>query len=236
MTISKIGFKTDSIFISWGSGKFAEVRKDLFKFPEVKSFSVTSSVIRRFPDLNFTSFKFFAELADSYDGIDSVVVTNNEAAVSIRLDQGTGDKQFLREIFSFQIPGLISPNSLVGQEFKVNFYIGGEVYTSNRTGNATRIINEEIKFISPANNAIYDNPVRLSWYAFAPGFNHTYTAEILLDDITPQTVWKKEGLPSGTTSVEVEVPLPAGVYIWVIYCVDQFGNTSRSKPASFVVR
>ncbi len=236
LTISKIGFKTDSIFISWGNGKFAEVRKELFKFPEAKSFSVTSSVIRRFPDLKFTSFKFFMELADSYDGIDSVVVTNNAPAVSIPLDQGAGDQQFIREIFSFQIPGQVSPNSLVGQEFMVNFYIGGEVYTSNRSGNVTRIIEEEIKFISPANNAIYYNPVSLSWHAFDPGFNHTYTAEILLDDITPQTVWKKEGLPSGTTSVEVDVSLPAGSYIWVIYCVDQFGNTSRSKPASFVVR
>jgi len=236
LIISKTGFKTDSIFISWSNGKLAEVKKELLKFPEIKTFSVTSSVIRRFPDLKFTSFKFFVELVDSYQGLDSVVVTNNASAVSISLDPGPGGRQFLREIFSFQSPGLVSPNSLIGQEFKASFHTGGEVYTSSLNRNVTRIIDEEIKFISPANNVGYPNPVSLSWQAFNPGFNHTYTVEILLDDITPLTVWKKEGIPSGTTRAEVDVPLPSGGYIWVIYCVDEFGNTSRSKPASFLVR
>ncbi len=236
LTISKEGFKTDSIYISWGSEKVAEVRKELFRFPEIKAFSVTSSVIRRFPDLKFTSFKISIELAGLYEGIDSVVVTNETSGVVLLLDRGTGGAQFNREVFSFQIPGLISPYALVGQQFKVSFYIQGEVYTPTVTGSVTRIIDQEIKFTSPANNAVYDNPVSLSWQLFDPGFNHSYTAEILLDDITPQTVWKKENIPGGEVGTDVEISLPPGNYIWVVYCVDQFGNTSRSKPASFVVR
>jgi hypothetical protein len=57
-----------------------------------------------------------------------------------------------------------------------------------------------------------------------------FTAEII-----PQLVWEKRQLAAATDSCLVGQSLQPGEYFWVIWALDEFGNRTRSKPASFKV-
>ena len=58
-----------------------------------------------------------------------------------------------------------------------------------------------------------------------------FTGEFILEQI-----YSKSDIPSDSTQWTVEKQLSPGDYHWVIWCIDEFQNRSRSKPASFTVQ
>jgi hypothetical protein len=73
-------------------------------------------------------------------------------------------------------------------------------------------------------------------------FSYTYTLECLqVNAGTESLVWSKANLSS--TTLQLQFPgdgsvltLASGSYVWRISVIDNFGNSSRSKEAAFVVR
>ncbi|MBK7867073.1 MAG: hypothetical protein IPJ75_08840 [Ignavibacteriales bacterium] len=236
LLIEKFGFKTDSIFVDWNNADNIQLRRSLLKFPLPVKLSIVSNTLNRFPDLKFYSFLVAVELAESNEFIDSIIVESRVKKIKFKLDKQPGDRNFEKELFSFQIEGLTSPFSIVDEVFDPVFYLSGGVTFSPGPISVTRVIDQEVKFLSPANGTIVGSSFRLLWEKFSPGWDHSYSVEIYLNDLTPILVLQKEKIDKNETGVNINQELPPGDYFWVVYSKDSFGNSTRSKPASFSVR
>ncbi len=95
-----------------------------------------------------------------------------------------------------------------------------------------RIIKDEIILESPINYDSTSSKPTLIWRRFTPGFKFFYNVEIYNDEFPPSIVWSKKNIDMDSISVSVDTDLPSGNYFWVLWCVDQFLNRARSRPAS----
>lgn len=236
LLIEKSGFRTDSIFVDWNNGDKIQLRRSLLKFPVPVKLSIVANTLNRFPDLKFYSFLAEIELAESNEFIDSIIVESRSKKIKFKLDRQPGDRDFKKELFSFQIEGLSSPFSIVDEVFDPVFFLSGGITFNPGPIMVTRVIDQEVKFLTPANGQIVGSSFRLIWEKFSPGWDHSYSVEVYLDDLTPILVWQKEKIDKNETGVDVNQQLPPGDYFWVVFCKDSFGNSTRSKPASFSVR
>ncbi len=102
-------------------------------------------------------------------------------------------------------------------------------------GDVQRVMREEVIFISPSGNETTPAQPVLNWQEYQAGFIFTLQLQVFKADIIPELVWEKIQLAAETVTCTVDQVLPAGEYFWVIWAVDEFGNRTRSKPASFKV-
>ena len=108
----------------------------------------------------------------------------------------------------------------------------------------TRIIEDEATPIYPSslNNDTTGSTPLLEWSPPNVTFIYSYTLVHFSRDFWNGTVvWTYPGLSFGNE--ELQYPndksgqtLQAGNYVWTISVVDEFGNYSRSKESSFVVK
>jgi hypothetical protein len=101
-----------------------------------------------------------------------------------------------------------------------------------------RIIRNQITFDSPANLSKVQQKPTLKWKKFSPGFNFKYLVQVFTAGIVQQQpVWQKDLISQDDVEVLVTTALTPGQnYYWVIWCIDDYQNRSRSKPATFVVQ
>jgi hypothetical protein len=135
--------------------------------------------------------------------------------------------------FDFQVDDL---SELIGIKFDfiVKDVNGNEYLIGSEKLN--RIIKEEMILESPIDYDSTSSKPILRWRRFIPGFKFKYQVEIYNDEFPPTVVWSKKDIDMDSTSVEVDSNLPSGNYFWVLWCVDQFLNRARSRPASFRVK
>ena len=101
-----------------------------------------------------------------------------------------------------------------------------------------RVIQETPEVIAPNNNAVITAaPLLFQWRVATAPF--PYTQEIEIQDVLdPDSRTILPGIPPGTTAKNYSgggLP-PAGTYVWTVKIVDEFGNSSRSRPAAFQVQ
>ena len=101
-----------------------------------------------------------------------------------------------------------------------------------------RVLQEVPEIISPMNNVVITSaPLYFQWRTGAVPFPYTQEVEIQ-DVLDPESKTILPGIPMGTTIKSYSgggLP-PAGNYIWTVKIVDEFGNSSRSKPAAFQIQ
>jgi len=100
----------------------------------------------------------------------------------------------------------------------------------------SRIIEETSETISPVDRESTGPSPTLAWTSMALSFPFTFRVQIdrIVAGInTP--AWEKEAIDSNDTTISVDKVLASGEYRWTVSVVDEFGNTSTSKPAAFVV-
>jgi hypothetical protein len=97
------------------------------------------------------------------------------------------------------------------------------------------VIRQEVVFISPSGNEVTSSQPDLTWQPYTPGFDFYLQLQIFTSEIIPQLVWGRNQVSADSVSYTVDQELPPGEYFWVIWAVDDFGNRTRSKPASFRV-
>ncbi len=100
-----------------------------------------------------------------------------------------------------------------------------------------RIIDQEPEILSPKDRAAADSTKPLlKWKLFSAvfPFTHGIRVERIVAGI-PALAWEKSGLESTVAAVRVDKVLAPGEYRWTVSVTDEFGNTSTSTPAAFVV-
>ena len=100
-----------------------------------------------------------------------------------------------------------------------------------------RVINESAVALAPAELALISNGLpEYRWTGVTLPFPFTYQINVLRVEANIQTRTQTiTGVPGDHLSFQATEALPAGEYIWSVSIVDEFGNKSRSREASFRV-
>jgi len=231
---SKEGYISDSVFVAWDQNNEKHFELFLNAYPVIENSQAYSIILNRYPSLQIEQLEIRVELTDLDNDIDSVSVTNSYLGKKFYLSFNIMNKWHERTFSAFDL-GVVHIDEVIGHPFKIqakdlydHAFELGEI-------SIERVIHDEVIFTSPSGNDTTDVSPTLSWQQFSPGYKFTYMLEIYTSEISPQKIWQKDNLPDTTTSHDVDVSLNAAEYFWVIWAVDEFGNRSRSKPASFIV-
>jgi hypothetical protein len=231
------GFSTDSQKVIWNGLKKYSLRENLNDVPSLDSISIYSSITNKYsgPEYQLT---FDIYVSDADDDIDSVNI----------LCPGLSINQFIPKItsghfngkFSDLDLGLTSFDELIGKNFDVyaktvkgiRFYVG--------TSDVKRIIHDEIEIISPINSdTLSTNNPLLRWKRYLSGFSFNYRLEIYTDEPEPKLLWSLDNVSSDSISILVDKIIKPTAdnnkFFWDIWCIDEYKDQARSKPASFVI-
>jgi len=234
LTIQKDGYSTDSIYIDWKNKKNYSVQSFLNEIPKLDSLALFTTVLNQFPDIQTATLEVKVKVSDKDNDIDSVFIENHELGVKLDLVYNATSKMY-EKIFNQADLNIDDIEEAVGLQFSI---LVKDLFSKSHTigsDKLNRIIKQEIILDYPLNGDTVSNLPTLKWRRFTPGFDFTYTAEILTDDFPPATVWQKEKISADSIAVTITATLPSRGYFWVLWCVDKFSNKSRSKPASFRV-
>lgn len=228
------GYRPESIFVNWYTDRFY---KEFFlnQIPKLDSAEFYSVLINQYPNIQNVNLIVRAKIIDKDNDLDSVLIQNQSMNIRIPLNYNTQTKFFEGEFseYDFGVDDLIE---LIGVQldFIVKDINGFEFKIGDKKLN--RIIKDEILLESPINYDSTSSKPLLIWRRFMPGFKFTYNVEIYDDKFPPAIVWSKSNISMDSTSIQVDSNLSSGNYFWVLWCVDQFLNRARSRPASFRVK
>lgn len=234
LTFEKSGFFVDSLFVRWGGQKSIALQHALDALPVLDSVFVYT-VVKNTYSLRRYSLVVRVQVIDD-DDVDSVWVSNTELQLWKKLTKESATT-FGREFFDYDLT-IASFEELVGRPLSIIAHDGNNRTLTIGSGLVTRVIQQEIELLSPLNQDTVTNPPRLRWRRFEPGFRFTYRLEVYTDEPDPHRVWSKANVSSDSVSIvtdSITIRAPENRYFWVNWCIDEFNNQSRSKPASFIL-
>ncbi len=234
LIVSKEGYLTDSTFINNFKSQVA-AQFLLNEKPRLDSLTVYSVLSNRYPSLTTCRVVIKCILTDRDNDIDSVYVENPHLGIRKYLEFNV-DERLYEKTWNLYDLNVQSGEQVVGYDFKVFVRDRFGHIISVGQDNVRRIIHDEVKFKSPSSYQVVSPTPRLEWNYFDPGFQFQFDVEVYTDEISPEKVWEKRGISADSTAATVDAPLSDNDYFWVIWCVDEFHNRSRSKPATFTVR
>jgi hypothetical protein len=235
LVFRKPGYRSDSVLIKWNDETRTTVQINMNRMPVLTSASITTSVINHSDNTRSFELLIQAAITDEDKDIDSVIVDNSKLGIRKVLEYDIINKNYKHSLSSDEVT-LNDIEDIVGEDF--NFYVTDIFNNYDPVGRAqvTRVIRSGATVISPVDVNTGSQPT-LSWKIFQPGYTLSYTVEVYKSDPTnPQLVFRSTNLPMTGSSVKVNSSLAIGNYFWVIWTIDSFNNSSRSKPAFFGVR
>lgn len=230
----KSGFFPDSDFIAWEDRKIITTDIFLNAIPVLDSLNLYSVILNRYPSLQTEQAVIEARITDPDNDLDSVSILAPTGTAALDLPYNTGSKLYERTLSVFDL-GVDRLDNLAGYPFHLTITDLFRHKLILPAGSIARVIRDEVYFLNPSGNEITGQMPTLTWEVFTPGFNFTYTLEIFTADLNPQLQWRRDQIDMSTGSFQVDTPLPPGPCFWVVWAVDDFGNRTRSKPASFTV-
>lgn len=101
-----------------------------------------------------------------------------------------------------------------------------------------RIIDPPPEAFAPKERAAADSiRPKLTWKPITLPFAFSYSVRVeRIASGIPTLVWERNGIPDTQTVIRVDRALVRTEHRWTIAVVDEFGNTSTSTPAAFIVR
>ncbi len=229
--IEKSGYKKDSVFVLWEGNK--QIALDIFlnAMPAMEKLQLSTEILHQYFSNQEARLVVKVEISDQDNDVDSVFVKSEKFGLRKALDYDVNDKSYIAtlKLFDLKVNYL---EGLIGEDFLIVVKdLSADEIVIGKSG-VKRVIQDEIEFESPAGDQQVSSTPTFTWKRFRPGFPFTFMLEIFTFE---GLVFQKSGLPSESISYAQETPLAPGEYLWVVWCVDEFQNRSRSKPASFIV-
>ena len=231
------GFSTDSLKVSWGSQKKYSISESLNDIPALDSINIYSAITNKYsgPEYQLT---FEIYVSDTDDDIDSVSIVCPSLNIN-KYIQKISSGYFTSKYSDIDL-NLSSFDELIGKNFNVyaktsegnSFFIG--------TQDVKRIIHDEIEIISPINSdTLSTNNPLLRWKRYISGFNFNYKLEVYTDEPEPKLLWSLDNVSSDSISIYVTTNIKPTAdnnkFFWDIWCIDEYKDEARSKPASCVI-
>jgi len=234
LLLSRDGYLSDSVEVIWTDNQNVNVQILLNAKPHLDSLVIYSEIRNMWPDRKTPTVIIIAEITDTDNDIDSVYVVNSNLKIKQYLKYNVDDRLYEKTLSIYSL-NVNSIEQAVGHDFEVKVVDRFSHIITVGSERVQRIIHDEVKFASPSSYDIVPATPQLQWQSFNPGFKFTFFIEIFTNEIISEKVWEMGAIPSDRTDLTVGRTLPSGDYFWVIWCVDEFYNRSRSKPASFTV-
>jgi hypothetical protein len=236
-------FVSDTQKIVLQAGTPQQIQFGLNGYP----FVVSQNILTRKIDQYYPSPQYFVDISASVsdpngiEDVDSVWFAVD--SIQFAMDYSPTTKMFETTIYKYSLP-TNTIQWLVGKPLTI---VSTDRSNARGTGApfyVTRIIEDEATPIYPSslNNDTTGSTPLLKWSPPNVTFIYSYTLAIsLVSSGTESIVWTYPGLSFGNEEFQFisdnnGQPLGAGNYVWTISVVDQFGNYSRSKESSFVVK
>ena len=224
----------DSFFVAWQKQKSVSVHMLLNSKPKLEELVMYSIVTHQYPSRQSFQAVTKVKVSDGDGDIDSVYLECNGLKFKKYLAYNV-DSRFYEKNLTIYDLNVRSLDQTIGADFDINVRDRFGRLALLGTGGIKRVIHEEVEFTTPSGYQLVPAAPTLRWKTFNPGFKVSFGIEVYADEIPPQVVWQTSGISGDSTSFTVDRPLPEGDYFWVIWCMDEFQNRSRSKPASFTV-
>ena len=235
LLFEKEGCRSFTENIVWSENPVVTTDVFLNANPRLDSLTLYSIVEHNYGPRIVEQLNVFAYLDDEEDDIMSVFLQCSPLDINAELSYNVQHKRFERS-FSVIDLNINSMREVVGHDFSLMVFDDYDDLYDLGAERIERVIIDEVVVDSPKNSDEVGNPVALQWQYFNPGFPFSYNIEVYTDDdFTQELVWHKEGVPSDSLSIVVDEMLEPKEYVWMIWCVDEFSNRSRSKPGSFSV-
>jgi hypothetical protein len=235
---NKQGYSSDSVMINWGNQKKVSLLERLNDIPAIDSMFIYSSIINKYSSPQY-QLTFKITITDQDDNIDSVFIQCPTLLINKSVQKISS--KYFTENFSDIDLDLTSFAEIIGKTFDIYAKTSsGKTYFAG-SSNVKRIITDEIETISPKNeDTLLTNYPVLSWKRFLEGFNFKYMLEVYTDEPEPKLLWEKENVSSDDINITVDASINVtpdnNKFFWVIWCIDEYGDRSRSKPAGFVIQ
>jgi Carboxypeptidase regulatory-like domain len=241
LIVSKQGYLIDTIQINVVAGQTYNVESSLDALPQISNASViTRKIDQWWPGPVYNAF-ISATITDpdgQTDLTDSVYCHVDTLAFPMAYSP-TGQTWELT-ITSDQLP---SENLqwLVGKPFVIDAFDKSEGEGSSVDFYVSRIIESEATPTSPAPPAdTVEDTLQFEWDPPSPSdilFTHTYVINVVQVVADVQTlIWSSSTISSEPPfSYIYPGTLQQGNYFWTITIVDEYGNSSQSKEATFTV-
>ncbi|MBN1406788.1 MAG: carboxypeptidase-like regulatory domain-containing protein [Calditrichaceae bacterium] len=233
---SKSGYLTDSIFVEWAKQKSQNFNIELNSTPQLDSLLIYSIIQNRYPNLQVLTLGVESSITDPDNDIDTIYIENPDLSFKnfLLFDPNL---QMYKRIFSMSDLGITNAEAVIGHEFHiiVKDAYNHRIYLDKMS--IKRIIKDQINLISPGSNEVVSSMPILNWEPLTPGYSLRYNIEIYnTDNLEAELKWSKQGISQSTSSIQVDKALAVSPnYFWVIWCIDEFNNRSRSRPKSFEV-
>ncbi len=146
------------------------------------------------------------------------------------------EKTFQATLVSHQLPSN-NIEWLVGKALTV---VARDIHGSTGRSSpfyVSRMIEDEALPVSPQfQDTVLASPL-FTWTPPSVRFLYSYTLSVVRQDAGSETtVWTLDNVGSYLASYRYPSSLEAGSYFWTVAIVDEYGNLSRSKESTFIVR
>ncbi len=241
------GYAADSAEVEVAARETRVLSFRLNALPLVADARVTAAHVKTRASLSDTDFVFLTITAEVFDGdgnndLQRVQVEIPAAAFadSLRRSSSNGiwERTFPPEELRAGNGNLIDPYNLVGELFRIRATDAPGARVTSAPFQLVRVIAEEPLPQEPANGEVLTtNAPQLKWLMPPLTFEHTFTIHVfkLISGFQTLLLTIPE-LPAGTTAAPYPGRLTTGSYFWTVTVTDRFGNSSRSKEATFVVQ
>ncbi len=238
VVISKPAYLPDTLYLNLPVGGNVDTTIHIDALPQITGAQVVTSKIDHWWPGPIYSATVTAGVSDpdgQLDIIDSTVQVQVDS-LSFLLTRTTGSN-YQVVIDASQLPNQ-DLQWLVGKEFTISAADHENGRGESGPFYVSRIIEPEAVPTSPTSlQSSTPSPV-FEWNPPTISYDYTYQLQIVHIDTSTgiQTVaWSQAGLSSTYVSFNYPGSLGSGTYFWTVTVFDDYGNSSRSKEASFVV-
>jgi hypothetical protein len=235
IVVSRPGYLTDSIDTTVTVGVNATVDIHMDALPAVGTCQVlTRKIDQWWPRASYAAV-VNGSVSDADGSGDIVGVTLQVDTMRLAMSYMPDLQLYQANIDAANLP-LGSIDWLVGKPFTlvVRDKVGGT--TTGKSFAVTRVIQDApIPILPTALDTASASP-QFFWAQPVLQFPYLYKIELFrIDQGVPTIVWSVSNVSSALSDYQYPGQLVTGTYYWTISVVDEFGNLSRSKEASFAV-
>jgi hypothetical protein len=233
--VSCLGYLTDTVSSKALVGANPRVDIHLDALPVVGTCQVVTRKIDQWWPHAVYSILVSATLTDP-DGLGDI------AGASLEVDTMKFAMTYVpaQQNYQVSVDAAIFPQGslewLVGRQFIVSARDRIGATSFGKPFSVTRVIQDAPIPLAPTALDTAAASPQFSWAQPALQFPYSYKLELFrLDQGVPSLLWSVANVSSSLSSYQYPDRLSTGLFFWTISLVDEFGNLSRSKEASFYI-
>ncbi len=237
--VTKENFISDSFQVSIQSGGMSQVVRGLNGAPIVTFQRILTRKVDQFFPSTMYSVDIEAIVTDPNGVNDLNSVWFAVDSFKFPLTYNPNNNKFITTLDKGAFP-TNTIQWLVGKPLFIVSTDDSGAVSSGSPFNITRVIENAAVPQSPTNNEVLkQDSLFFSWSEPDVTFNFTYTVNVSIVSGTTYSVWTKSGLNATDQPLQFptdgSIQLSSGNYVWSVFIVDEFGNSSRSKEYPFSI-